>query len=60
VSGGIGAIDASVGGAFVLFGAGASKATAGELILHAIGLLVPMLVATVPLVLLPRAINRHR
>jgi uncharacterized membrane protein YbhN (UPF0104 family) len=60
VPGGIGAIDAGVTGALVLYGADASKATAGELISHAIGLLVPILVGGIGLVLLPRAINKQR
>jgi uncharacterized membrane protein YbhN (UPF0104 family) len=60
VPGGIGAIDAGVTGALILYGADASKATAGELISHAIGLLMPILVGGVGLVLLPRAINKQR
>jgi uncharacterized membrane protein YbhN (UPF0104 family) len=40
VLGGIGAIDAGVTGALILYGADASMATAGELISHAIGLLI--------------------
>jgi uncharacterized membrane protein YbhN (UPF0104 family) len=60
VPGGIGAIDAGVSVALILYGADASKATAGELISHAIALLVPIIVGTVALALLPRAINRQR
>ena len=60
VPGGIGAIDAGVTGALILYGADASKATAGELISHTIGLLVPIIVGTVPHVLLPRAISMQR
>jgi uncharacterized membrane protein YbhN (UPF0104 family) len=60
VPGGIGAIDAGVTGALVLYGADASKATAGELIAHAVGLLVPIAVGAVPLALLPKAIEKRR
>jgi uncharacterized membrane protein YbhN (UPF0104 family) len=60
VPGGIGAIDAGVTGALVLYGVDASGAAAGELIAHAIGLLVPILVGSIGLVLLPRAINKQR
>jgi uncharacterized membrane protein YbhN (UPF0104 family) len=60
VPGGIGAIDAGVTGALVLYGADAAKAAAGELISHAIALLIPILVGGVGLVLLPRAINKQR
>jgi uncharacterized membrane protein YbhN (UPF0104 family) len=58
--GGIGAIDAGVTGALVLYGADASKAAAGELIAHAIALLIPILVGGIGLVLLPRAIKKQR
>jgi uncharacterized membrane protein YbhN (UPF0104 family) len=60
VPGGIGAIDAGVTGALVLYGADASKATGGELISHAIALLVPIAVGSVPFALLPRAIHKQR
>jgi uncharacterized membrane protein YbhN (UPF0104 family) len=60
VPGGIGAIDAGVTGALVLYGADASQAAAGELIAHAIALLVPILVGGIGLVLLPRAIQKQR
>ena len=60
VPGGIGAIDAGVTGALVLYGADASKAAAGELIAHAIALLIPILVGGIGLVLLPRAISKQR
>jgi uncharacterized membrane protein YbhN (UPF0104 family) len=60
VPGGIGAIDAGVTAALVLYGADASKAAAGELISHAIALLIPILVGGVGLALLPRAINKQR
>ena len=60
VPGGIGAIDAGVTGALVLYGADGSKAAAGELIAHAIALLIPILVGGIGLVLLPSAINKQR
>jgi uncharacterized membrane protein YbhN (UPF0104 family) len=60
VPGGIGTIDASVSGALILYGADASKATAGELISHAIELLIPIAVGTIALALLPRAIEAER
>ena len=60
IPGGIGAIDAGVTGALVLYGADASKAAAGELIAHAIALLIPILVGGIGLVLLPRAIKKQR
>jgi hypothetical protein len=60
VPGGVGAIDASVSRALIIYRADASKATAGELISRAIGLLVPIIVGNVALALLPRAIQRQR
>jgi uncharacterized membrane protein YbhN (UPF0104 family) len=60
VPGGIGTIDAGVTGALILYGADASKATAGELISHAVELLVPIVVGSVAFVLLPRAIGEVR
>jgi uncharacterized membrane protein YbhN (UPF0104 family) len=60
VPGGIGAIDAGVTGALVLYGADASKAAAGQLIAHAIALLIPVVVGGIGLVQLPRAINKQR
>jgi uncharacterized membrane protein YbhN (UPF0104 family) len=60
IPGGIGAIDAGVTGALVLYGADASKAAVGQLIAHAIALLIPILVGGIGLVLLPRAIHKQR
>jgi uncharacterized membrane protein YbhN (UPF0104 family) len=60
VPGGIGAIDAGVTGALALYGADASKATAGQLIAHAIGLLVPIVVGGGAFVRLPHAIEKER
>jgi uncharacterized membrane protein YbhN (UPF0104 family) len=60
VPGGLGAIDAGVTAGLVLYGADASTAGAGELIWHAISLLVPILIGGVAFVLLPRAIERQR
>jgi uncharacterized membrane protein YbhN (UPF0104 family) len=60
VPGGIGAIDAGVTGALALYGADASEAAAGQLLAHAVGLLVPIVVGGVGFVLLPRAIEKQR
>jgi uncharacterized membrane protein YbhN (UPF0104 family) len=47
VPGGIGAIDAGVTGALVLYGAPATITTAGELIAHSIALLLPIVTGTI-------------
>jgi uncharacterized membrane protein YbhN (UPF0104 family) len=60
VPGGIGAIDAGVTGALVLYGAEASSATAGELIAHGLALILPLLAGAVPFALLPGEIKRTR
>jgi uncharacterized membrane protein YbhN (UPF0104 family) len=60
VPGGIGAIDAGVTGALVLYGANLSRATAGELIAHGLALVVPLLAGVVPFALLPGEIGRTR
>jgi uncharacterized membrane protein YbhN (UPF0104 family) len=60
VPGGIGAIDAGVTGALVLYGADASKAAAGELISHGLALLIPLAAGSVAFALLPREIERTR
>jgi uncharacterized membrane protein YbhN (UPF0104 family) len=58
--GGIGSIDAGVTGALVLYGANFDKATAGELISHALALALPLLAGVVPSALLPGEIRRTR
>lgn len=58
VPGGIGAIDAGVIGALVLYGANLAQATAGELIAHALALILPLLAGAIALALLPREIRR--
>ena len=58
--GGIGAIDAGVTGALVLYGADASDAAAGELIAHALALPIPLVAGAGAFALLPREINRTR
>jgi uncharacterized membrane protein YbhN (UPF0104 family) len=58
--GGIGSIDAGVTGALVLYGANFDKAAGGELIAHALALLVPLLAGAIPFALLPREIRRTR
>jgi uncharacterized membrane protein YbhN (UPF0104 family) len=60
VPGGIGTIDAGITGALVLYGAPATTSTAGELISHAIGLLVPLVAGGIAFVFLPREIERRR
>lgn len=60
VPGGIGAIDAGVVGALVLYGANVDQATAGELIAHALALLLPLIAGSVAFALLPREIRRTR
>jgi uncharacterized membrane protein YbhN (UPF0104 family) len=60
VPGGIGAIDAGVTGMLVLYGAGVSRATAGELIAHGLALILPLLAGAIPFALLPREITRTR
>jgi uncharacterized membrane protein YbhN (UPF0104 family) len=58
VPGGIGAIDAGVIGVLVLYGADASRATAGELIAHGLALILPLLAGAIPFALLPGEIHR--
>ena len=60
IPGGIGAIDAGVIGALVLYGADVDQATAGELIAHTLALLLPLLVGMIPFALLPGEIRRTR
>jgi uncharacterized membrane protein YbhN (UPF0104 family) len=60
VPGGIGAIDAGVTGALVLYGGGASISTAGELISHGLALIIPIIVGSIAFALLPAEINRTR
>ena len=60
IPGGIGAIDAGVTGMLVVYGADASRATAGELIAHGLALIIPLLAGAVPFALLPGEIKRTR
>ena len=61
IPGGIGAIDAGVTGALILYGApDGTEATAGELISHAIALLVPLIAGGIAFAFLPREIDRQR
>jgi uncharacterized membrane protein YbhN (UPF0104 family) len=60
VPGGIGAIDAGVTGALVLYGAPSTITTAGELISHAVALVVPLAVGAVAAVFLGREIAKAR
>ena len=60
VPGGVGAIDAGVTGALVLYGAPATITTAGELISHGIDLAVPIVTGIVAFVFLPHQIDAAR
>jgi hypothetical protein len=58
--GGVGTIDAGVTGATILYGGVTSVSAAGELISHGISLLVPFVLGTIALALLPREIERTK
>jgi uncharacterized membrane protein YbhN (UPF0104 family) len=62
IPGGIGAIDAGVTGALVLYGGDTSISAAGELISHGLALLIPIIVGAISFLLLPGAIRhaQHR
>jgi uncharacterized membrane protein YbhN (UPF0104 family) len=60
VPGGVGAIDVGVTGGLVLYGADPSAAAAGELIWHALALLVRLVAGSSAFVLLPREIERSQ
>jgi uncharacterized membrane protein YbhN (UPF0104 family) len=60
VPGGIGAIDAGITGALVLYGGKTSISAAGEVISHGLALVVPIVAGSVAFVLLPREIERAR
>jgi uncharacterized membrane protein YbhN (UPF0104 family) len=58
--GGVGTIDAGVTGAIVLYGGVTSVSAAGEMISHGIALLVPLVLGTIALTLLPHEIERTK
>jgi uncharacterized membrane protein YbhN (UPF0104 family) len=58
--GGIGTIDAGVTGALILYGAPNTTSTAGEIISHALSLLIPLIAGGIAFALLPREIERQR
>jgi uncharacterized membrane protein YbhN (UPF0104 family) len=60
IPGGIGTIDAGVAGALVLYGATATQATAGQVIAHALAILIPLMAGGIAFALLPREIKRAR
>jgi uncharacterized membrane protein YbhN (UPF0104 family) len=60
VPGGVGAIDAGVTGALVLYGAPSTITTAGELISHGIDLAVPIVAGVIAFVFLPHQIDAAR
>jgi uncharacterized membrane protein YbhN (UPF0104 family) len=60
VPGGVGAIDAGVTGALVLYGAPTTISTAGELISHGVDLAVPILIGIIAFIFLPHQIDAAR
>ena len=60
VPGGIGTIDAGVTGALILYGAPHTTSTAGEIISHALALLIPLIAGGIAFALLPGEIERQR
>jgi len=60
VPGGIGAIDAGVTGALVLYGAPATLTTGGELISHGINLAIPIVTGVIAFFFLPHQIDAAR
>jgi uncharacterized membrane protein YbhN (UPF0104 family) len=60
VPGGVGAIDAGVTGAVVLYGGEASLTGAGEVIAHGLAVVIGLLVGAVAGMLLPAEIKRTR
>jgi uncharacterized membrane protein YbhN (UPF0104 family) len=60
VPGGIGTIDAGVTGALILYGAAHTTSTAGELISHALALLIPLVAGGIAFAFLPREIERQQ
>jgi hypothetical protein len=53
-------IDAGVTGALILYGATHTTSTAGELISHALALLIPLIAGGIAFAFLPREIERQR
>ena len=60
VPGGVGTIDAGVTGALILYGAPHTTSTAGEIISHALALLIPLIAGGIAFALLPGEIERQR
>jgi uncharacterized membrane protein YbhN (UPF0104 family) len=60
IPGGIGAIDAGITGALVLYGGKTSDSAGAVIISHALALLIPLLAGGIAFALLPREINRTR
>jgi hypothetical protein len=56
----VGAIDAGVTGALVLYGGGTSVAAAGEILSHGIAMIIPIVAGSAAFVLLPGEIRRQR
>jgi uncharacterized membrane protein YbhN (UPF0104 family) len=59
VPGGVGAIDAGVTGALVLYGGGTSVSAGGEILWHGLSIIVPILAGSVAFILLPGEIKRQ-
>jgi uncharacterized membrane protein YbhN (UPF0104 family) len=60
IPGGIGAIDAGVTGALVLYGGGTSISAAAQVLSHGLALLVPLVAGSIAFALLPGEIKRSR
>jgi uncharacterized membrane protein YbhN (UPF0104 family) len=59
IPGGVGAIDAGVTGALVLYGGGTSISAAGEVISHGLAMIIPIVAGAVAFALLPGEIRRQ-
>jgi uncharacterized membrane protein YbhN (UPF0104 family) len=59
IPGGVGAIDAGVTGALVLYGDGTSISAAGEVISHGLAMIIPIVAGAVAFALLPGEIRRQ-
>jgi len=60
IPGGIGAMDAGVTGALVLYGGGTSVSAGGQVLAHGLALVIPILARAAAFALLPREIRRPR
>ena len=60
IPGGIGAIDAGVTGALVIYGGGTSISAAAQVLSHGLALLIPLIAGSIAFALLPGEIKRSR